>query len=142
MVEYLSLSYRVSERRACRVTRLHRGTYPYSSHKNPWTALRMKIREIAQARVRYALRLSRTPRLTDETDYFRLADDSEITPPTHFKCECYRKFLRLSATHVFALGTRRRGLSEKFSTKVSGPGGATPTGSALDVHLDNFAVAF
>ena len=50
--------------------------------------------------------------------------------------------MRLSATHVIALGTRRRSSSEKFGTKVSGPGGATPTGSALDVHLDNFAVAF
>ena len=56
MVEYLSVSYRVSERRACRVTRLHRGTYRYSSHKNRWTALRMRIREIAQARVRYGYR--------------------------------------------------------------------------------------
>ena len=50
------MSYRISERRACRVTRLHRGTYRYSSQKNPWTALRMKIREIAQARVRYGYR--------------------------------------------------------------------------------------
>jgi putative transposase len=56
VVEYLSVSYRISERRACRVTRLHRGTYRYSSHKNPWTALRMRIREIAQARVRYGYR--------------------------------------------------------------------------------------
>jgi len=56
VVEYLSVSYRISERRACRVTRLHRGTYRYSSQKNPWTVLRMKIREIAQARVRYGYR--------------------------------------------------------------------------------------
>jgi putative transposase len=56
VVEYLSVSYQVSERRACRVTRLHRGTYRYSSHKNPWTALRMRIREIAQTRVRYGYR--------------------------------------------------------------------------------------
>jgi hypothetical protein len=53
----------------------------------------------------------------------------------------YRKFLPLLATHVIALGTRRRSSSEKFSTKVSGPGGATSTGSALDVHLENFTVA-
>lgn len=56
MVEYLSVSYRISERRACRVARLHRGTYRYRGHKNPWTALRMRIREIAQARVRYGYR--------------------------------------------------------------------------------------
>jgi len=56
VVEYLSVSYQVSERRACRVTRLHRGTYRYSSHKNLWTALRIRIREIAQTRVRYGYR--------------------------------------------------------------------------------------
>ncbi len=38
------------------MTRLNRGTYRYSSHQNPWTALRMRIREIAQARVRYGYR--------------------------------------------------------------------------------------
>jgi putative transposase len=56
VVEYLNVSYRVSERRACRVTRLHRATYRYSSHRNGWTALRMRIREIAQTRVRYGYR--------------------------------------------------------------------------------------
>ena len=50
------MSYRISERRACRVTRVHRGTYRYRSHKNGWMALRMRIREIAQARVRYGYR--------------------------------------------------------------------------------------
>src|ERR1700691_1532149 len=44
VVECLNVSYRVSERRACRGTRLHRGTYRYSSHRNGWTALRMRIR--------------------------------------------------------------------------------------------------
>ena len=48
--------YRVSERRACRVTRLNRGTFRYTGHKNPCTALRMRIREIARARVRYGYR--------------------------------------------------------------------------------------
>jgi putative transposase len=38
------------------VTRLNRGTYRYRSHKDPRTALRMRIREIAQARVRYGYR--------------------------------------------------------------------------------------
>ena len=56
MVEYLSAGYRVSERRACRVTRLHRGTYRYRGHKDPRTALRIRIREIAQTRVRYGYR--------------------------------------------------------------------------------------
>jgi transposase InsO family protein len=56
VVEYLCKGYDVSERRACRLTRLHRGTYRYRSHKNPWLALRMRMREIAQARVRYGYR--------------------------------------------------------------------------------------
>jgi len=56
VVEYLCKGYRVSERRACRVTRLGRGTYRYRGHKNPWLALRMRMREMAQARVRYGYR--------------------------------------------------------------------------------------
>jgi putative transposase len=56
VVEYLCKGYRVSERRACRLTRLHRGAYRYRSHKNPWLALRMRMRDIAQARVRYGYR--------------------------------------------------------------------------------------
>ena len=55
-MEYLHEGYAISERRACRVARLHRGTYRYRSHKDPRTALRMRIREIAQTRVRYGYR--------------------------------------------------------------------------------------
>jgi putative transposase len=46
----------VSERRACVVIRLHRGTYRYQSQKDPRTELRMRMREIAAARVRYGCR--------------------------------------------------------------------------------------
>jgi putative transposase len=56
VVAYLGTCYRLSERRACRVAQLNRGTYRYRSHKDPRTALRMRIREIAQARVRYGYR--------------------------------------------------------------------------------------
>src|SRR6202171_6308316 len=56
VVEYLSGSYRVSERHACRVARRNRGTFRYRGHKDPRTALRMRIREIAQTRVRYGYR--------------------------------------------------------------------------------------
>jgi putative transposase len=56
MVEYLRQGYAISERLACRATRLNRGTFRYRSHKDPRTALRMRIREIAQARVRYGYR--------------------------------------------------------------------------------------
>ena len=56
VVEYLHGIYRVSERRACQVARLNRGTFRYHSHKDPRTELRMRIREIAQTRVRYGYR--------------------------------------------------------------------------------------
>ena len=56
VVEYLHGSYRVSERRACQVARLNRGTFRSHSHKDPRTELRMRIREIAQTRVRYGYR--------------------------------------------------------------------------------------
>lgn len=48
VMEYLSMSYRVSERRARRVERPHRGTYRYRGHKDSRAALRIRIREIAQ----------------------------------------------------------------------------------------------
>ncbi len=50
------MGYRVSERRACRVTKTNRGMYRYRGHKDPRTALRIRIREIAQTRVRYGYR--------------------------------------------------------------------------------------
>jgi putative transposase len=50
------MSYQISERRACRVTRVHRATIRYQARKDPQTELRMRIREIAQARVRYGYR--------------------------------------------------------------------------------------
>ena len=56
IVEYLRGSYRVSERRGCSIVRLNRGTFRYCTHRDPRTALRMRIREIAQARVRYGYR--------------------------------------------------------------------------------------
>src|SRR5437764_1135303 len=56
MVDHLRDHYRASERHACRVLRMGHGTYRYKSHQEPWTELRMRMREIAQARVRYGYR--------------------------------------------------------------------------------------
>jgi putative transposase len=56
MVEHLVGSYRVSERHACRTLCIPRATYRYRSCIDPRTELRMRIREIAQARVRYGYR--------------------------------------------------------------------------------------
>jgi putative transposase len=50
------VSYQISERRACRVTRMHRATFRYRGRRDPRTELRMRIREIAQTRVRYGYR--------------------------------------------------------------------------------------
>ena len=56
MVDRLMSIYGSSERRACRVLCVTRGTYRYRSCIDPRTELRMRIREIAQARVRYGYR--------------------------------------------------------------------------------------
>jgi putative transposase len=56
MVEHLASTYRVGERHACRVLCVARATYRYRSHLDPRTELRMRIREIARARVRYGYR--------------------------------------------------------------------------------------
>lgn len=56
VVNYLHGTYRVSERRACGVARLSVSTFRYQSRQEPRTALRLRIREIAQVRVRYGYR--------------------------------------------------------------------------------------
>ena len=56
VVEYLCGGYPISERRACRVARLARSTQRYRSSKDPQTALRLRIRQFAQARVHYGYR--------------------------------------------------------------------------------------
>jgi putative transposase len=55
-VDQLKDHYRASERRACAVLLMVGGTYRYRGHARPWTELRMRIREIAQSRVRYGYR--------------------------------------------------------------------------------------
>lgn len=56
VVVYLCGAYRVSERHACQVVRLPRATHRYQSIRDPLTALRMRLRELAQARIRYGYR--------------------------------------------------------------------------------------
>ena len=56
VVEHPCGHYGVNQRRACRVGRLNREACRYRSHKDPRIELRMRIREIAQARVRYGYR--------------------------------------------------------------------------------------
>lgn len=56
MVSYLRGVYQVSQGRACRVARIPVSTFRYQSTQEPRTALRLRIREIAQARIRYGYR--------------------------------------------------------------------------------------
>jgi putative transposase len=56
VVSYWHDVYRVSGRRACRVARMAISTFRYKSVQEPRTALRLRIREIAQTRVRYGYR--------------------------------------------------------------------------------------
>jgi len=55
-VNYLVDHYAASRRRACRVVRQHRSVDYYRSCKDPKTALRARMRELAQTRIRYGYR--------------------------------------------------------------------------------------
>ncbi|CAM2198040.1 transposase [Paraburkholderia kururiensis] len=56
IVDYLKSTYAVAERRACRLVALSRSVYQYRSHRDPQTALRQRMCEIAATRVRYGYR--------------------------------------------------------------------------------------
>jgi len=53
---YLMSHHRLSQRRACALLRHPRSTHRYRSAKDPQLALRQRMREIAQVRVRYGYR--------------------------------------------------------------------------------------
>ena len=55
-VAYIACHYATSRRRACRIVRLHRSVNYYRSVKDPKTALRGRMRELAQVRMRYGCR--------------------------------------------------------------------------------------
>jgi putative transposase len=55
-VVYTVLHYGISQRRACRLLRQHRSVQDYTSRKDPRTALRGRMHELAKARVRYGYR--------------------------------------------------------------------------------------
>jgi putative transposase len=56
VMRYLMGRYGVSERRACRTARFWRSSLRYQSRRDPLTALRGRIRELAHARIRFGYR--------------------------------------------------------------------------------------
>ena len=56
MVHYLMGRYQVSERRAVRAARFCLSSIRYQSGRDPLTALRQRLRELAQTRVRFGYR--------------------------------------------------------------------------------------
>jgi len=64
-VLYLCGAYRVSERHACEVVLLPRATHRYQSIRDPLTELRMRMRALAQARIRYGYRKIRVLLIRD-----------------------------------------------------------------------------
>ncbi len=55
-MDYLKSAHGVAERRACRLVAISRSVYQYRSHRDPQTALRQRMCEIAATRVRYGYR--------------------------------------------------------------------------------------
>jgi putative transposase len=55
-VKYIIDHYCLARRRACRIVRQHRSAEYYHSRKDPKTALRGRMRELAQVRIRYGYR--------------------------------------------------------------------------------------
>jgi len=56
VVRYLMGRYQVSERRATLAARFCRSSLRYASRRDPQTALRLRLRELAQTRVRFGYR--------------------------------------------------------------------------------------
>ncbi len=56
VVRYVTSCHGYSERRACALTRQHRATQRKPSRRDPRTALRLRMREITQTRIRYGYR--------------------------------------------------------------------------------------
>jgi putative transposase len=53
---FVRVGFQVSERRACQVIPVHRSSDRYRSRARDQTALRMRLRDLAAARVRYGYR--------------------------------------------------------------------------------------
>jgi putative transposase len=56
VVRHLQGADRVDERRACHATGFRRSSHRYRSRRDPQVALRMRLHDLAAARVRYGYR--------------------------------------------------------------------------------------
>jgi len=56
LVEFLRVGFKISERRACRVIPLARSSYRYQGQAQDQSALKIRLRDLAQSRVRYGYR--------------------------------------------------------------------------------------
>ena len=56
VVEYMRVGYQVSQRQACRAAQVAVSTQRYESRRDPRTALRMRMRELANTRFSYGYR--------------------------------------------------------------------------------------
>jgi len=56
MVSYLRAGYLVSIRHACQILQLNRSTLYYESHADPQSALRIRLRDLAQEHIAYGSR--------------------------------------------------------------------------------------
>jgi len=83
VVDYLVRGHHVSERRACRLVKLHRSNRYYRRRKDPRLELRARMREIAQTRVRYGYRrvhvlLRREGWQVGRSQMFRLYQEEQL----------------------------------------------------------------
>ncbi len=56
MVDYLQHTHQFSQRRACRLVQINRSTLRYRSRRRDWSALRQRLRELAEQRPRFGYR--------------------------------------------------------------------------------------
>ena len=151
MVDHLRDKYQASERHACRVLLMARGTYRYQGHSEPWTELRMRIREIPQSRwatviAKSACYKSNGPQKgTSDQNSARSKQHSRFKSGAGFGAGLYCDLVRFGAVpceveiwymllHIGDLcATAQRGagqcLNLKIGLKIRGPqgcGGSSP----------------
>ena len=56
LVDYLQHTHQFSQRRACRLVHIDRSTLRYRSRRRDWSALRQRLRELAEQRPRFGYR--------------------------------------------------------------------------------------